>query len=399
MFSRKNPSTFLIARRGRRGRTGPQGPQGPQGQPGRNDGGVISSGSVYVNNAITRYDGNEGSVIKNSLITIDDTGAIVSPATNSIIPFLWPDQASFPDATTYHGAIAHSHDSGRMYFAHGTWIPLANLSDVTGQSLRYSVTNDSSGNYIIDGASNPTLYLLRGFTYQFDVSASGHPFWIKTAPDTGTASAYSNGVSNNGSSQAIISFSVPYNAPATLYYICQFHDSMQGLIQISDVGPQGEVGPTGPAGAGGPQGEIGLTGPEGAAGPQGPQGEIGLTGPEGAAGSQGPQGEAGLSPGVSWSISASDNTSYVFAGPGIVQDIANDPILYLYKGFTYTFVNQTGNAHPFAIRESANGNDYLSGVSGSRTGTQTFVVPMNAPSSLYYQCTIHGSMGNSINIM
>ena len=38
------------------------------------------------------------------------------------------------------------------------------------------------------------------------------------------------------------------------------------------------------------------------------------------------------------------------------------------------------------------------GIQGS-TGTQTFTVPMNAPSALYYQCTLHGSMGNTINIV
>jgi hypothetical protein len=102
---------------------------------------------------------------------------------------------------------------------------------------------------------------------------------------------------------------------------------------------------------------------------------------------------------ISWSISASGSTDYVFSGPGIVSGNTNDPVLYLYKGFTYTFVNTTGGTHPFAIRVSNGGADYTPGVSGSQTGTQTFVVPMNAPATLYYQCTIHGGMGNVINIV
>jgi hypothetical protein len=73
-------------------------------------------------------------------------------------------------------------------------------------------------------------------------------------------------------------------------------------------------------------------------------------------------------------------------------------VLYLYRGFTYIFVNNAGGAHPFAIRVSNGGANYTPGVSGSQSGTQTFVVPMNAPSTLYYQCTIHSSMGNVINI-
>jgi plastocyanin len=82
-----------------------------------------------------------------------------------------------------------------------------------------------------------------------------------------------------------------------------------------------------------------------------------------------------------------------------VSGNTNDPVLYLYKGFTYTFVNTTGGSHPFAIRVSNGGSAYTAGVSGSQTGTQTFIVPMNAPSTLYYQCTIHSSMGNVINIV
>jgi len=106
-----------------------------------------------------------------------------------------------------------------------------------------------------------------------------------------------------------------------------------------------------------------------------------------------------LSTGISWSISASGSSDYVFSGPGIVSGNTNDPVLYLYRGFTYTFVNTTGSNHPFAIRVSDGGADYTLGVSGSQTGTQTFVVPMNAPSTLYYQCTIHSTMGNVINIV
>ena len=103
--------------------------------------------------------------------------------------------------------------------------------------------------------------------------------------------------------------------------------------------------------------------------------------------------------GIVWSLSASGTSDYVFSGPGIVTGNTNDPVLYLYRGFTYTFVNTAGGAHPLAIRVSNGGADYTDGVSGSQTGTQTFTVPMNAPSTLYYQCTNHSVMGNVINIV
>jgi hypothetical protein len=166
-------------------------------------------------------------------------------------------------------------------------------------------------------------------------------------------------------------------------------------------GPQGPTGPsggpTGPQGPSGAQGDTGPTGPQGATGPSGADSTV--PGPTGPSGAQGDTGPTGPSASLTWSVSASGTSDYVFSGPGIVAGNTNDPVLYLYRGFTYTFVNTTGGSHPFAIRVSNGGADYTDGVTGSQTGTQTFTVPMNAPSTLYYQCTIHGVMGNVINIV
>jgi hypothetical protein len=104
----------------------------------------------------------------------------------------------------------------------------------TGLSVieNYNVTNSGASAYTINGASNPTLTLVRNQTYFFTVNASGHPFWIKTAATTGTGDQYNTGVTNNGDDVGGITFTVPGNAPNTLYYICQLHSSMQGTINI-----------------------------------------------------------------------------------------------------------------------------------------------------------------------
>ena len=61
----------------------------------------------------------------------DFTGRITAPATDNVIPFLYADQAAFPAAADVHGAIAHSHADGAVYFAHaGTWHKLANDADL-----------------------------------------------------------------------------------------------------------------------------------------------------------------------------------------------------------------------------------------------------------------------------
>ena len=138
--------------------------------------------------------------------------------------------------------------------------------DGTSGARNFNVTAPNASVYTIDGSSNPTLALLRGFTYTFTVNASGHPFWIKTSQTTGTGNAYSSGITNNGITSGVLTFSVPYNAPNTLYYICQYHSAMTGTITISDAGPEG---PPGPPGSDGDDGEDGTPGTPGGTGPAG----------------------------------------------------------------------------------------------------------------------------------
>ena len=99
-----------------------------------------------------------------------------------------------------------------------------------------------------------------------------------------------------------------------------------------------------------------------------------------------------------WNLGTNGAQDYTFSGPGF-PTTTNDPVLYLSRGQTYIFVNGGGSTHPFEIRVSNGGSAYSSGVSGSQSGTQVFTVPMNAPSTLYYQCTSHSGMGNTINIV
>jgi hypothetical protein len=97
----------------------------------------------------------------------------------------------------------------------------------------FTVVNNGLIAYRIDGVDNPTLNLVRGQTYTFNVNAVGHPFWIKTAQIIGTGSAYNNGVTGNGTQSGTVTWVVPSNAPAVLYYNCQNHDAMTGEFDIT----------------------------------------------------------------------------------------------------------------------------------------------------------------------
>ncbi|AIX26152.1 baseplate wedge tail fiber connector [Synechococcus phage ACG-2014d] len=106
------------------------------------------------------------------------------------------------------------------------------------------------------------------------------------------------------------------------------------------------------------------------------------------------------SPLIAWSLgSDGTNSHFTFTGPGFTGSV-NDPAIYLHRGHTYLF-NNSGQytVHPFEIRQSSGGSAYSAGVTNDGAGRITFVVPMDAPSTLYYQCTAHGAMGNQIVIV
>jgi hypothetical protein len=94
------------------------------------------------------------------------------------------------------------------------------------------VTSSGATAYVIDGASNPDLTLCRGSTYVFAVNTPGHPFYINSVQGTGTTNAWSEGVTGNGATGADVTFTVPADAPATLYYNCSIHAAMTGTLHI-----------------------------------------------------------------------------------------------------------------------------------------------------------------------
>ena len=97
-----------------------------------------------------------------------------------------------------------------------------------------------------------------------------------------------------------------------------------------------------------------------------------------------------------WTLGANGSSHYTFTGPGGLSD-TDDPKIYLARGQTYEFVNNSGGSHPFQIQQS-NGSAYSTGVTnnGASSGTIRFEVPFSAPNTLQYKCTSHSSMGNTI---
>tara|TARA_Y100001970_G_scaffold258224_1_gene337900 strand:- start:1147 stop:2094 length:948 start_codon:yes stop_codon:yes gene_type:complete len=104
---------------------------------------------------------------------------------------------------------------------------------------------------------------------------------------------------------------------------------------------------------------------------------------------------------IKYYINSNGSSAYRFAGAGVLNSTDN-PTLYFHRGFTYILENSTGGSHPFQLRTTSGGSAYAPGgsfLTGSTTGTQILTVPFDAPTSIVYQCTIHGGMVGSINFV
>lgn len=119
-----------------------------------------------------------------------------------------------------------------------TYLSVANQITDTGVSTRtWSVTATGASAYTFSGFSsgnNITISATEGTILTFNVSATGHPFWIKTSQVTGTGSGVTTGtITNNGSQSGTVTWNTRGVTPGTYYYICEIHSAMTGTITIT----------------------------------------------------------------------------------------------------------------------------------------------------------------------
>lgn len=124
-----------------------------------------------------------------------------------------------------------------------------NVAQNNKETVNFRVTNNSTSSFVIDYQPNPTLELVRGNTYVFTLSLKGDfPFYIKTVQTLGTTNQYSAtlpdgspAIINNGGVIGTVTFTVPQDAPDTLYYTTSIQQNMHGTINIVDA--QAGTGP------------------------------------------------------------------------------------------------------------------------------------------------------------
>jgi hypothetical protein len=115
---------------------------------------------------------------------------------------------------------------------------------LTAPTITYTVGNSGSGAYTFTGTangSNPQLGpVYRGGTYTFNISATGHPFYLTTDNGTNYSAGtyfgeYTSGVTGSRTDSGTLTFVVPAGAPDVLYYQCGNHSPMRGTIVVKDL--------------------------------------------------------------------------------------------------------------------------------------------------------------------
>ena len=99
----------------------------------------------------------------------------------------------------------------------------------------------NGGNFYLDGATKPAITLNRGKTYTFyqkATSNASHILAFSSTNPSGSATAYTDGVTATGTAgtDRVVTFTVPSNAPSSLWYYCTVHAGMGAAITIQDSG-------------------------------------------------------------------------------------------------------------------------------------------------------------------
>ena len=194
---------------------------------------ALSGGSVTVNasgGGITIED--EGSALSTSATTLNFVGTGVVASGTGAEKTITIAGASTPQNLT----LATLDVTGIT--TSGSFVTDLIPGNGTGRGFctRYYITANGSSSYSMAGpgqrntVGNPTLYLMRGFSYMFENSTGGsHPFRIQYTNTTTGVGTYVS-----GSQTGVQIFTIPHDAPGSYEYQCTVpsHAGMKGTFII-----------------------------------------------------------------------------------------------------------------------------------------------------------------------
>ena len=174
-------------------------------------------------------------------------GRIEGAATNNVIPFLYGNQGDLPSASSYHGAVAHVHATGALYFAHaGAWWELVNKESDgrvgTGTEVYNVASVNSSGIITATTELNSPLIGVGTDTPANDIQVrkSGNTE-IQVTSDTGSAGitvGRESGTGNTNNAEFRYGFSAgsDYNTPQSLDIINYGTDNFNYYLSANNPG-------------------------------------------------------------------------------------------------------------------------------------------------------------------
>ena len=373
----------------------------PGGDAGKHTGGGGGGGAHYYGN---NYGGNGGS----GIVAIKFTAGSGS-------------EEGIPGSTAVPSASSSTTDAPSTVLVATTEVAAptlnldftANMSTFPRNLKRYnSITNSSIGARFnrtesrkkrVHKSINTDKFSIELTANNMGDSSSSSSTLPVTVVNSGAGTQYTSGWTTTGSTS---SFVVPSDAPNALYYYCQNHDGMGGSISVSSASTTTHT-VTVVSSSAGTQYTSGWT----ASGTPGSSGGINtFIAPSNAPNTlyyycgnhSGMGGAINMVSGpvsTTFAVTVQSVSGYYGSSNKYFIDGTQQATISLVRGKTYTFNNNASGSHPMYITTSSDGTTYTSGVTNGGTSSVTFAVPLNAPSTLYYKCGVHGGMGGTINIL
>lgn len=121
---------------------------------------------------------------------LENTGTFYSTGQKNYIRFHWDtlaDLTSEANATTWHGMIAHVHETGKVYFAHaGQWVPVANESSLPNSFATIAVSGQNS---VVADSTSDTLTLVAGSGVTITTNSTNDSITINSTAASNTFSS------------------------------------------------------------------------------------------------------------------------------------------------------------------------------------------------------------------
>ena len=192
----------------------------------------------------------------NNNYVIEPTATRTNYQLDPSVVFLKPDTSQAQDVITYPGLLdalklqgaAVDRSDRLMQSEYYAWDSFCDLDKFTNYSQYYwlengpdsvdvfgteialtndfEITRNDSYAFSDQSGQNPTITLVRGGNYTFELNQAGHAFWIQSSPGvSGTVPASPNissrtvlGVSNNGTDVGSVTFNVPLISDQDFFY-------------------------------------------------------------------------------------------------------------------------------------------------------------------------------------